>query len=124
MVIAEDDPVLREVIVEVILGEPTFELVGAVADAEAAIAAASSLFPDVAVVDVRMPRGGGAAATRGIRDVSARTRVIALSGHNDDSIAAEMFEAAVCASSFKGGAIDEIVRTIHAAASGSLDRTV
>jgi DNA-binding NarL/FixJ family response regulator len=113
VLIAEDDPGLRQVMSEVILGDPAFELIAAVADTEAAIATAAASQPDVAIVDVRMPGGGGVVATRGIIDASGHTRVIAFTGHHDESVAAEMFEAGVTGYLVKGSGIDEIVRTIH-----------
>ena len=115
VLIAEDDPPLREVMTEVILGEPEFELVGAVGDAASAIAAAGKELPDVVIVDVRMPGGGGVAATRGILEVSPGTQVIAFTGHDDDSIAAELFDAGAAGYVVKGSPIDDIVGTIRAA---------
>jgi two-component system, NarL family, nitrate/nitrite response regulator NarL len=93
VLIAEDDLPLREVMTEVILDEPAFELVGAVGDAGAAIELAAAELPDVVLVDVRMPAGGGLAATRGILEVSARSSVIAFTGHDDGAVATELFEA-------------------------------
>lgn len=120
VLIAEDDAPLREVMTDVILSEPTFELVGAVGDAESAIAAARAELPDVVILDVRMPGGGGVAATRGIRRVSTGTSVIAFTGHDDESIVAEMLDAGVTGYLLKGSPIEEIVQTIHAVAGGRL----
>jgi DNA-binding NarL/FixJ family response regulator len=121
VLIAEDDPALRLVMTEVIATVKAFELVGAVADAAEAVAAARDALPDVALIDVRMPGGGGLAATRGILEASAATRVIAFTGHDDDSVVAELFEAGVAGYLVKGGTIEEIVATIRAAADGTLE---
>ncbi|HWE82732.1 MAG TPA: response regulator transcription factor [Gaiellaceae bacterium] len=120
VLIAEDDPALRLVMTEVIGTVRAFELVAAVADADEAVAVARHALPDVALVDVRMPGGGGLAATRGILQASAATRVIAFTGHDDDSVVAEMFEAGIAGYLVKGGTIEEIVATIRAAADGTL----
>ena len=78
VLIAEDDVGVREVLASVVRSESTFELAGAVENADEAIAAAARDLPDVALVDVRMP-GGGARATRGIKRASPHTRVIVFS---------------------------------------------
>jgi len=54
VVIAEDNPLLRDGIV-LLLGEYDIEVVAAVSDAEALLAAVAAERPDAAVVDVRMP---------------------------------------------------------------------
>jgi DNA-binding NarL/FixJ family response regulator len=122
VLIAEDDLPLREVMTEVILDEPAFELVGAVGDGGAAIELAAAELPDVVLVDVRMPAGGGLAATRGILEVSARSSVIAFTGHDDGAVATELFEAGVSGYLVKGSSIEEIVSAIRAAAAGQLTR--
>jgi DNA-binding NarL/FixJ family response regulator len=54
VVIAEDNPLLRDGIA-LLLGEQDIEVVAAVGDAEALLAAVAADPPDAAVVDVRMP---------------------------------------------------------------------
>ena len=62
--------------------DDTSELVcvAAVGDAAAAISEAARCLPDVALLDVMMPGGGGLAAAVGIREVSPRTSDIGLFG--------------------------------------------
>ena len=112
---------MREVLVDVIGFEPTLRLVAAVRDADDAIAAAAAELPDVAVVDVRMPGGGGIAAARGIKAVSPRTSVIAFSGHHEQSVAAELSSAGVAGYLVKGSPIATIVSTIREVAAGRPD---
>ena len=79
VLLADDEPGLRIALTELLSHEERVELVGTAADAEEAIRIAESNLPDVALVDVRMPEGGGPHAARGITRVSPGTRVIALS---------------------------------------------
>ena len=79
VLLADDEPGLRTALTELLSHEERVELIGTAADAEEAIRIAGTDHPDVALVDVRMPEGGGPAAARGISRVSPRTRVIALS---------------------------------------------
>src|SRR5664280_1942301 len=64
LLIADDDPVARSAL-SIQLGAD-FELVGTAKEAEEAIAVAEQQEPDVAIIDVQMPAGGGLRATREI----------------------------------------------------------
>ncbi len=76
VLIAEDDPSVRDALKALFRSERSLALVAAAGDAAGAIEAAERERPDVALVDVRMP-GGGATAARGIRGCSPSTRVLA-----------------------------------------------
>jgi EAL domain-containing protein (putative c-di-GMP-specific phosphodiesterase class I)/DNA-binding NarL/FixJ family response regulator len=117
VLVADDDPGVRAALADLIRDEEGLELVAAAADATEAIAAAEEQRPDVAIVDVRMP-GGGLAATRGIREVSPGTRVVALSAQRDRNTVFEMLEAGASGYLIKGGTIEAIVDSIKGAASG------
>jgi DNA-binding NarL/FixJ family response regulator len=115
VLIAEDDPTVREALAALIRSEPGLELVAAVGDADAAIAAAAAELPDLAIVDVRMP-GGGARATREIGLRSPRTKVIALSGADDPATVHELLDAGAIGYLIKGSPIDTILASIEQAA--------
>ena len=66
VLLADDEPGLRVALTELLSHEERVELIGTAADAEEAIRIAGTDHPDVALVDVRMPEGGGPAAARGI----------------------------------------------------------
>ncbi len=67
VMIAEDDPTVREALQKLIQSDSALELVGAASDTRGAIDLAASLLPDVVLLDVRMPGGGGEAAAKAIR---------------------------------------------------------
>jgi len=116
ILVAEDDLRVRAALTELIAIEPDFQLVGAVGDAPAAADAAERELPDVAIVDVRMPGGGGAWATREIRRRSPSTRVLAFSGHTDQQTVNEMLDAGAQGYLVKGSSITVILETIAVAA--------
>ena len=68
---------------------------------------AGDLRPHVALLDVRMPEGGGIAAAKGIRTTSPATRVVALSAYEDEARVQAMRGA---------GAVDYVVKGSPAAA--------
>ena len=120
VLLAEDDPVVLEALSTLVSDEPALDLVAAVGDSAAAVEAAGLKRPDVALVDVRMPGGGGAEAARGIRRISPETRVLALSAYDDRATVLEMLEAGVVGYLVKGSSIDSIMDSIEQAADGHL----
>ena len=69
--------------------------------------------PDVVLLDVRMPGGGGLRATREITRRCAPTKVVALSAHEDSDTVIGMISAGASAYVPKGDSTDKILRTIH-----------
>jgi DNA-binding NarL/FixJ family response regulator len=117
VLIAEDDPNVREALTAMIESTPGLELTGAVEDAQQAVALAAAELPNVAIVDIRMPGGGGVWATREIMSASPRTSVIAFSGDSDRRTMAAMVEAGAVGYLVKGSSIGSIVETVQQAAS-------
>ena len=118
VLLAEDDAAVRDALVELVGRDPGLELVAAVEDADQAIEAAVRERPDVALLDVRMPGGGGATAAREIRSRARETRVVALSAHDDRATVVEMLEAGAVGYVVKGGPIDDVLESIKRAAAG------
>jgi EAL domain-containing protein (putative c-di-GMP-specific phosphodiesterase class I)/DNA-binding NarL/FixJ family response regulator len=124
ILIAEDDGPVRDALAALIGLEPNLKLVAAAADADEAIAAAEAKLPDVAIVDVRMPGGGGARAAREIKLRSPETKVIALSASDDRATVLEMLEAGVVGYLVKGDSIASIVESIERASTGQASLSV
>ena len=118
VLLADDEPGLRRALTELLSHEDRVELIGTAADAEEAIRIAGSDLPDVALVDVRMPEGGGPHAARGISRVSPGTRVIALSAYEDRTNVMDMLRAGAVGYLVKGTAADELVHGIERVAQG------
>ena len=59
LVVADDHPVFRTGLQAVLDEAADFEVVAAVSDGEAAIAAVAACQPDVVLMDLRMPGVGG-----------------------------------------------------------------
>ena len=113
VLIAEDEDAVRDALADLISSDPEMELVGAGEDADAAIALATTLRPDVALLDVKMPGGGGPRAAREIRAGSPQTHVVALSAYEDRRTVLEMLRAGVVGYVVKGTSAEEILYTIR-----------
>jgi EAL domain-containing protein (putative c-di-GMP-specific phosphodiesterase class I) len=116
--VADDEPALRGALTDLLGQEDHVEFVGAAADADEAIALACRELPDVALVDVKMPAGGGPRAAREIGRLSPSTRVIALSAFEDRPTVLEMLRAGAVGYLVKGTAAEEIVGSIRRVAGG------
>jgi DNA-binding NarL/FixJ family response regulator len=79
LVVADDQELVRAGFVAVLATQPDLEVVGEAADGREAVDAVRRHRPDVVLMDVRMPRLDGIAATREIcADPRSRTRVLIL----------------------------------------------
>jgi DNA-binding NarL/FixJ family response regulator len=84
VVVADDQTVVREGLVLILGMLPDIEVVGAAVDGEQAVRLVAAERPDVVLMDLRMPRLDGVAATRRIRTEFPGTQVIVLSTYSDD----------------------------------------
>jgi signal transduction histidine kinase len=112
VLIAEDEPSVREALTDLVSSDPDLDVVATAGDADEAIRATIDARPDVALVDVKMPAGGGPRATREILAASPTTRVVALSAYEDRRTVLEMLRAGVVGYLVKGTPAAEILRTI------------
>src|SRR6185436_21105889 len=91
VLLADDHTLLLEAFQKLLVDE--FDVVGAVSDGRALVAAVATLRPDVVVVDVTMPLLNGIDATRQIKQAQPETRVIILTMSEDPDLAAAAFRA-------------------------------
>jgi DNA-binding NarL/FixJ family response regulator len=83
ILIADDHTVVREGLARMLADQPDLWVVATAADGEAALAAAKSCDPHVALMDMRMPGLGGVAAIRRLREECPRTKLLVLSMYED-----------------------------------------
>jgi DNA-binding NarL/FixJ family response regulator len=113
VLIADDDPDVRAVLAAQLDGR--FEVVGTAADTDEAIALAADVRPDVAIVDVQMPGGGGLRATREICEATPETAIVALSADESERVVLDMLRAGAVAYVRKGVPADELASLLSEA---------
>jgi DNA-binding NarL/FixJ family response regulator len=113
LLIADDEAVVRSML-SLTLGSQ-FEILGAAGDSDEAIALARETQPDVALIDVQMPGGGGLSAIRGIAAVSPNTAVVVLSGDEFDPLVRQLMIAGAMSYVRKGIAPAQLIETLHRA---------
>ena len=118
IIIADDHRLFRQGLVVLLREQSGWEVVGEAGSGEEALQLASTLKPDIAVIDVEMPGIGGVEATRRMRGSSAGTRVVALSMYADEYYRERMRKAGASAYVLKNEAIDQLVNAIDAVLRG------
>jgi DNA-binding NarL/FixJ family response regulator len=93
LLIADDHDLTRRGLRALIADERGLELVGECSDGEEAVARCRELHPDLVILDVRMPRLDGLAATRQIKGESPRTAVLLLSFYTTPEYILDALEA-------------------------------
>ena len=118
VLIADDHPLFRTAIARVIAERPDLELVAEASDGSAALDQIRELKPDVAVIDVRMPKLDGSDVLVALRDEGLPTNVVFLSAFLDPKTVYDAVAAGANAYLSKEAETDEIVTAILAAARG------
>jgi two-component system nitrate/nitrite response regulator NarL len=118
VVVAEDHPLFRDAIVRAVKERPDFELVAEVADGRKALAEIRRLQPDVAVIDLKMPKLDGLQVLNALRRDGLSTRVVLLSAFLEGSVAFEAVAAGAAAYISKDAERERICDTIAAVARG------
>jgi DNA-binding NarL/FixJ family response regulator len=113
LLIADDDVVLQASFKARF--STAFDIVGGALEAGQAIELAERHRPDVAIIDVRMPGGGGLRATREISERSPRTAIVALSSDESEPIVLAMLEAGATTYVHKGMTATRLTRVLESA---------
>lgn len=98
--------------------EDEFDLVGAVADGEALVEAASRLNPEVIVVDISMPVMNGFDAVRRLKQLGTTAKIVFLTMHADDRLLAEAFRCGGSGYVLKQSAGEELIAGIRQVLAG------
>jgi DNA-binding NarL/FixJ family response regulator len=119
VLIADDQRAVREGLAMLVGLIDDIEVVGTAANGLEALEFATTLHPDVVLMDLRMPEMEGAEATRAIRSTLPDTHVLVLTTYADDASLFPALQAGAHGYLTKDASAEEIERAIHAVADGS-----
>ena len=91
VLIADDHPLLRRGLRDVIGHDPRFRVIGEATDGEEALRQISCLTPNIVILDIDMPRRNGLETIRAIRQLPLPVKVIILTMYKEE----DMFNAAM-----------------------------
>jgi PAS domain S-box-containing protein len=112
VLLADDHPMLRKGLAEMLLEQPDLDLIGEASDGQEAVEMALQLHPDVVLMDVSMPRMDGIEATRRIKEAAPGIRIIGLSMHERDDMDRTMRNAGASDYLVKTAAAEELIGSI------------
>jgi len=117
ILIADDHAVVREGTRQILERESDIDVVAEAADGEEAVRLAGTSRPDVAIIDVAMPRVDGVEATRQIKALYPGIAVLILSAYDDDQFVFGLLEAGAAGyllKSVRGRELVDAVRQVYA----------
>ncbi|MEP7272717.1 MAG: response regulator transcription factor, partial [Acidobacteriota bacterium] len=118
ILIADDHPVYRQGLRQIIEHDPQLKVVAEAADGEQAITLLRDAPPDVAMLDLAMPLTDGFGVARAAREMRITVPLIFLTTHKDEHYLHAALELGVKGYVLKDSAIIEIVSCIKAVAAG------
>jgi DNA-binding NarL/FixJ family response regulator len=118
ILIADDHPVFRKGLRALLSTMSNVELVGEAASGEEAITLAEKLQPDVVLLDLQMPGGGGLNAIRSIVHTSPHIRILVVTMFEDDDSIFEAMRAGARGYVLKDTQDEELERAILAVGNG------
>jgi DNA-binding NarL/FixJ family response regulator len=120
VLLVDDQELVRAGLRGILRAQFGFEIVGECGDGDEVLRAtqATGTEIDIVVMDVRMPRLDGVAATRLLRAQHPELAVLALTTFDDDEALAGMLHAGAAGFVLKGAPADELHRAVRAVAAG------
>lgn len=118
IVIADDHPIFRRGLKMMIESEADLKIVAEADNGEMALSAISEYEPDIAVLDLDMPKMDGFEITRRVQEKNLATGIIFLTMHNSESIFNTALDLGVKGYVLKDSALPEIIDAIRAVRRG------
>lgn len=118
VLIVDDHAVVRQGLRFLLEQQPDIAVVGEGEDGEQGVALASSLLPDVVLLDLLMPRMDGMTAVREIKRITPTTQIIILTSYYEDDQIFRVIKAGALSYLLKDTGPQELVKAVRAAARG------
>jgi len=120
ILLADDHAVLRAGLRALLNAEPDMTVVGEAGDGQACIELAQRLQPDLILLDINMPGMNGLEALPQLQQISANSRVLVLTMHNDPAYLRQVLTAGGAGFVLKQAADNELLTAIRTVAQGGI----
>lgn len=126
LVLAEDHSTVREGIKMLVNAQPDMEVIGEADNGEAVIKLTRELKPDLVLMDISMPELNGLKATKKLRQIFGKIKILVLTRHTDDGYVKQLIRAGAAGYVLKQSAPSELINAIRVVAAGKsyLDPTI
>ena len=113
LLIVDDHSILRAGLMALLNAETEMEVVGEAGDENSAVTLAVEKQPDVVLMDISMPDGGGIEATRRIKQLVPEARVLILTVHEDKGLMQEAIRSGAMGYILKRAIKSELINAIY-----------
>jgi DNA-binding NarL/FixJ family response regulator len=118
IVIADDHPVFRHGLRQIIEAEPGFDVIGEAGDGESALEVIKTLSPSIVILDVSMPRLDGLTLARQLLEEALPVKIILVTMYREEKLFKQALEVGVKGYVLKDSAATDIISCIKAVAAG------
>jgi DNA-binding NarL/FixJ family response regulator len=118
VLVVDDDDLMRAGLRAVLSSDDGIEVVGEAVDGRDAVSRVGRLNPDVVLMDVRMPRLDGIAATRALAEAAPEARVLIVTTFEEDEYIFGALSAGASGFLLKRTRPEELIAAIHTVAAG------
>jgi DNA-binding NarL/FixJ family response regulator len=113
ILLADDHALVRQGTRRILEEHADLKVVGEAEDGEKALELVKHLSPDLAILDIRMPRLNGVDAVHQINECSPETKILVLSAYDDDEYILALMEAGVSGYILKTAQANELVDAVR-----------
>lgn len=120
VLIADDHPIVRAGLLDVLSNQPDFEVVGEATTGAEAVTLASRLHPNVVLMDLRMPEMDGVTAIAKIKAEHPEVNILVVTTYDSDADILPAIETGATGYLLKDTPRKELFEAVRAAAQGKL----
>jgi DNA-binding NarL/FixJ family response regulator len=118
VILADDHAIVRQGLAALLQGVPDISLLAQAADGEAAWELIETHQPDIAILDLAMPRATGIEVARRVEAAALGTRVVLLTMRDDAATAVQAQQAGVTGFVTKDNSFEELALAVRSVAAG------
>ena len=118
IMLADDHPLLRKALRDELENQPDFMVVAEATNGEEAVEMATKIVPDVAIIDISMPKMNGIEATRQIKARCPSIAVLVLTVHDETEHVLSILEAGASGYLIKTAFGEEVVQAVRGVVTG------